>query len=78
MLADMEGGLSPMPAQRLAQTLVADRRPSVLPPRAAPISARLGRALVRLVALWWWAVRWHVASLHGLPRDEAVGPPPKL
>ncbi len=71
-----------MPAQRLAQSFSADPRRSRLPLRAAPTSARLDQAFVRLATylgqLWWWSLRSHVADRHFLPRDQAVGPPPRF
>ncbi len=66
----------------LAQTPTADRRSSLLPLLAAPSSARLDQAFVRLAtylfAFWWWSLRSHVADRHFLPRDRAVGPPPRF
>jgi len=71
-----------MPAQRLAQSFSADPRCSRLPLQAAPKSARLDQAFVRLMTylfrLWWWSLRSHVADRNLLPRDEAVGPPPRF
>jgi hypothetical protein len=31
-----------------------------------------------LAAFWWWSLRCNVADRHLLPRDEAVGPPPRF
>ena len=71
-----------MPAQRLAQSLSAAPRCSRLPLQAAPTSARLDQASVRLatylVRLWWWSLRRHVADRNLLPRDQATGPPPRF
>jgi hypothetical protein len=71
-----------MSSQRLAQISSAERRCSRLPLQAAPHPARLDQAFVRLAAylcaFWWWSLRSHVANLHFLPRDRAVGPPPRF
>jgi hypothetical protein len=71
-----------MPAQRLAQSFSAELRSSRLPLHAAPASARLGQAFVRLATylfrLWWWSLRSHLADRYLLPRDLAVGPPPRF
>ena len=70
-----------MSAQRLAQISPAERRFSRLPLQASPQSAHLGQASVRLAAFLcacWWSLRSHVANIHLLPRDQAVGPPPRL
>lgn len=71
-----------MPAQRLAQSFSAEPRFSRLPLPAGPTSVRLDQASVRLATylfrLWWWSLRSHVADRNFLPRDEAVGPPPRF
>jgi hypothetical protein len=71
-----------MPAQRLAQSFSAEPRSSRLPLHAAPASARLDQASVRLATylfqLWWWSLRRHVADRNLLPLDEAAGPPPRF
>jgi hypothetical protein len=70
-----------MPAPRLAQSFSAEPRRSRIPLCAAPKSARLDQALVRLATylgrLWWWSLRSHVADRNILPRHEAAGPPPR-
>ena len=33
-------------------------------------------ALRQAFACWWWLVRLYMADLHGLPRKQALEPPP--
>jgi hypothetical protein len=63
-----------MVAARLAQP--APRNPRGRVPWA--LAAGLPTAALRQAwAHLWWSVRTHMADLHALPRDEAVGQPPR-
>lgn len=47
-------------------------------PAAAPKTAQLTAVLRRLVELWWFGVRTHVAAMHGLPRPAEPPRPDQI
>jgi hypothetical protein len=46
--------------------------------RSEPVSGALSPTAVlrQALACFWWLVRAHMADRHGMPRHEALEPPP--